>query len=154
MTRNDLASNAQSASLLTCSKASGHASSGKCTPVKWDCLEHLLSLAGLDPHSKSPCMQEAASRVQGAARLLEVEGRGSRLASLQRQLVSRRCRLAVSYSAVYSVGPKTGLPLAFVHLDVLLLSALSVSDSREVIATCPLHHLPHGAAHVHRGHAP
>ena len=54
------------------------------------------------------CMQEAIGRVQGAARLLELEGRGSRLASLQRQLVARRCRLAVSYGAVYCVGPKTG----------------------------------------------
>ena len=64
---------------------------------------------------QSPCMQEAAGRVQGAARLLDVEGRGSRLASLQRQLVSRRCRLAASYGAVYSVGPKTGLPPQPLH---------------------------------------
>ena len=67
-------------------------------------------------------MQEAARRVQGAARLLEVEGRGSRLASLQRQLVARRCRLAVSYGAVYAVGPKRGLPLCIMYLITLLLS--------------------------------
>ncbi len=70
------------------------------------------------------CMQEAARRVQGAARLLEVEGRGSRLASLQRQLVSRRCRLAVGYGAVYSVGPKRGLPLCTMYLSTLLLYPL------------------------------
>ena len=74
--------------------------------------------------SPSPCthaMQEAIGRVQGAARLLEVEGRGSRLASLQPQLVARRCRLAVSYGAVYCVGPKTGPPPCITHLDTLLL---------------------------------
>ena len=65
-------------------------------------------------------MQEAARRVQGAARLLEVEGRGSRLASLQRQLVARRCRLAIGYGAVYSVGPKRGLPLCPMYHDILL----------------------------------
>ena len=54
-------------------------------------------------------LQEAAQRLQEAVRLLEVEGRGSRLASLQRQLVARRCRLAAAYGAVYAVGPKTGL---------------------------------------------
>ena len=53
-------------------------------------------------------LQEAAQRLQEAVRLLEVEGRGSRLASLQRQLVARRCRLAAAYGAVYAVGPKTG----------------------------------------------
>ena len=54
-------------------------------------------------------LQEAAQRLQEAVRLLEVEGRGSRLASLQRQLVARRCRLAAAYGTVYAVGPKTGL---------------------------------------------
>ncbi len=51
--------------------------------------------------------------MQEAARLLEVEGRGSRLASLQKQLVAQRCRLACAYGAVYFVGPRTGLPLLF-----------------------------------------
>ena len=54
-------------------------------------------------------VQEAAQRLWEAVRLLEVEGRGSRLASLQRQLVARRCRLAAAYGSVYAVGPKTGL---------------------------------------------
>ena len=69
-------------------------------------------------------LQEAAQRLQEAVRLLEVEGRGSRLASLQRQLVARRCRLAAAYGAVYAVGPKTGLPLLCVPLPFTQASAL------------------------------
>ena len=57
--------------------------------------------------------------MQEATRLLEVEGRGSRLASLQKQLVARRCRLACAYGAVYSVGPKTGLPLLSLSFGAL-----------------------------------
>ena len=57
--------------------------------------------------------------MQEAARLLEVEGRGSRLASLQKQLVARRCRLACAYGAVYFVGPKPGLPLLSLSLKAL-----------------------------------
>lgn len=75
-------------------------------------------------------MQEAARRMQGAARLLEVEGRGSRLASLQRQLVSRRCRLAVSYGAVYSVGPKTGSSL---HLHASRLAGQIRARQRGIL---------------------
>ncbi|KAK9915911.1 hypothetical protein WJX75_005884 [Coccomyxa subellipsoidea] len=52
-------------------------------------------------------MQEAGRRLQEAARLLEVEGRGSRLHHLQRQLVARRCRMAVALGRIYSVGPRT-----------------------------------------------
>lgn len=54
------------------------------------------------------CTQEAGRRLQEAARLLEVEGRGSRLQWLQRQLVARRCRMAVALGRIYSVGPRTG----------------------------------------------
>ena len=69
-------------------------------------------------------LQEAAQRLQEAVRLLEVEGRGSRLSSLQRQLVARRCRLAAAYGAVYAVGPKTGLPLLCMPIPFTQASVL------------------------------
>jgi hypothetical protein len=70
--------------------------------------------------------QEAGRRLQEAARLLEVEGRGGRLAALLRALVARRCRMAAALGHAYALGPRTGE-----RLPGALCSVLSLQHSQE-----------------------